>query len=164
MVKHDSTPLHALASKWNRPQSSGYLGPTESMNRAHIVVAQTALLPTRIPSRIKYHIFELIHNAVPTRVRERWRGHSLQCPICAGHDESISHLHIHCPASRLAITYILNHHPDKHRLMILRTATNHDYDFTSTTCSPHDRRVLAISLAVWRTSATMSTYPTTTVS
>ena len=122
----DQTPLVALANKWDNPSSSGYLGPVESMNRATIVTEQTALLPTSLPSRIRYHTFELVHNAVPTRAREKWRGHALTCPLCGGGPETIDHLHRHCQVGRKAVASIFRHYPDRSGLQILHTATTHD--------------------------------------
>ena len=87
MHRLDKTPLSALADKWNAPSRSNYLGPVQCWVRAEAVAQNTAALPARLPSKLRYHIFELIYNAVPTRAREEWRGHNVLCPLCNTADE-----------------------------------------------------------------------------
>ena len=75
MRKYDPTPFEALRRKFNTRGSSNYLGPEQSRVRAKAIVTNTMSLPASLPSRIRYHVFELVHNAVPTLAREKWRGH-----------------------------------------------------------------------------------------
>ena len=126
------------------------MGEEQSLIRAKLIVEHTKQLPTALPSKIRYHIFELVHNALPTRVREKWRKHSLVCAFCNDQDETIEHLH-QCKVSIAAIGRIISFFPNKSDFVHLYDSTEDDYSFISN-CPPKKRLILIIfSLAVWRT-------------
>ena len=148
--ERDPTPLHTLAQKWDVPGRSRYLGPVQSLERAKRVVSKTKELPAKLPSKIRYHMFELVHNAVPTKVREAWRGHSPECPLCDSAPESIEHLH-QCPTALKATPTIFSHFPNRNDFLHILDSTEEDYQFVSD-MSPEKRMILVIfSLAIWRT-------------
>ena len=150
MRKHDPTPRAALARKFNNRHRSNYLGPAQSVVRADTIIANTRQMPARLPSRIRYHIFELVYNAVPTLVREEFRNHDTTCWLCNNARETIDHLH-QCKAATLAISILVRRSVNKHRYTKLYTATPGEYNFTSE-CDRQDRLMLVIfSLAIWRT-------------
>ena len=150
LLERDPTPLHALAQKWDVPGRSRYLGPTQSLARAKLVVSKTSELPAKLPSKVRYHIFELIHNAIPTKAREAWRGHSLDCTLCGEAPESVAHLH-KCPTSLLATSIILSHFPNRNDFMHILDSQEDDYLFVSD-MHPKKRLILVVfSLAIWRT-------------
>ena len=150
LLERDPTPLDSLAQKWDNPGRSRYLGPTQSLVRAKLVVSKTKELPAKLPSKIRYHVFELVHNAVPTKVREAWRDHTLNCPLCDLEPESIEHLH-RCPTAIKATSTIFSHFPNKNDFLHILDSTEEDYQFVSD-MSPEKRMIIIIfSLAIWRT-------------
>lgn len=150
LQQRDETSLYALADKWNNPKRSNYLGEDQSLIRAKLVISHTKQLPARLPSRIRYHIFELVHNAIPTKVREQWREHSLICALCNQEPETIDHLH-KCPVSMAAVGKIVRFFPNKSDFLHLYDSSELDFTFVSE-CPTRDRLTLVIfSLAIWRT-------------
>ena len=155
MHQKDPTPLSALADKFNNPNTSSYLGPSQSLVRATTIVKNSKSLPSGLPSKLRYHAFELIYNAVPTRMREVWRlragqDHPVNCPFCNNADETIHHLHT-CPVSLAAASKIINFHPDRNNLTCLLNIHPDDLTFFSQCPGSERLTKLIFSLAIWRT-------------
>ena len=122
------------------------------MTKATQIIKHTRQLPLSLPSKLRYHAFELVFNAVPTYMRERWRPNQpTLCPLCGNEDETIHHLHT-CTTSHLSIDLILKRHPNKGLLSCLHSISEDDLTFYGTDCPPEQRLVkLIFSLSIWRT-------------
>ena len=146
----DETHLVALADKLNPADPEKKIGKDASFALAKQICQRTSALPSNLPAGLRYHAFEIVHNAVPTRSRESWRGEVTSCPMCGGGTENLAHLHTICPASRTAALTIWQHTPQKSDTAILLSAVPDDFTFRSD-ISPDDRLTLLLfSLAVWR--------------
>ena len=126
----DITPISSLASKFE-----GTMGPEAAMTKAEQIVSHTSQLPSSLPSKLRYHAFELIYNAVPTRMRERWRNHPTECPLCNSDDETIHHLHT-CPTSQLSVNTIMAMFPDRTLTSCLYSFNEDDLTFEGKNCTP----------------------------
>jgi hypothetical protein len=102
MTEHDT--ISVLAAKLN-PRDYP-IGLELASELARNIMTNTRLLPARLPSDLRYHSFLLIHNALPTRHRESWRGWDTSCPLCNNGEETLAHLHTKCLASTQAISLI----------------------------------------------------------
>jgi hypothetical protein len=144
----DITPLNTLADKFCKREK---IGDDAAKAKAKKIVEHTRELPKSLPSRLRYHAFELVYNAIPTRMRERWRANQpLVCPLCNSANETIHHLHT-CSTSQLGASLIVQRHPDRNLLSTLLQIDEGDLDFTGN-CPPDQRLVkLIFSLSVWRT-------------
>ena len=149
---HDPVPLKALASKLNPADHERKIGKDQALILARAIISRTKELPASLPPAIRFHSFELIHNAVPTRMRMRFASESdIMCSFCAAEPETLAHLHTACPTSRKAALLILNHSPDRAAATILQIAAAEDFTFRSAISAPDRVTLLFFSLAVWRT-------------
>ena len=152
---NDPVPLTALANKFNPADRERKLGKEQARFLAKTVIAHTRELPTSLPPALRYHAFELVHNALPTRDRMKYHveGLDVRCALCGEGVETVGHLHSVCRASRSAMDLIFRHSVDKSAVVILRTAQPDDFLFRSALPSTDRLTLLAFSLAVWRTRA-----------
>jgi ribonuclease HI len=143
--------IDTLATKLN-PRDLP-IGHELATDLARNILRNTQLLPARLPSALRYHSFLLIHNALPTRSRERWRAWDTLCPFCHGQEETLRHLHTTCPAALEAIALIQRDHCDsKDGGAILTKAFPEDYLFRTPELKADELvTILTFSLAVWRT-------------
>jgi hypothetical protein len=103
------------------------------------IIKNTQTLPSTLPSSVRYHIFELARNAVPTKRRLRFvmpRGASLLCSLCGQHPETIAHLNCECRVTRCAVGRIIRAQPDPGSLVVLRTAIVEDFNLRCGEISP----------------------------
>lgn len=115
------------------------------------IFTNTYQLPANLAPALRFHAFRLAHNALPTRMRDRWRHGLTDCSFCGLEPETLAHLHTQCPATALAVSKITHYTPDKGKTLILRTAEPDDYVFRSSSVSPADQLTLLIfSCAIWR--------------
>ena len=117
---------------------------------ARNILRNTRLLPARLPSALRYHSFLLIHNALPTRSREKWRAWDTLCSFCHLAEETLGHLHTACPAALEAIALIQRDHcENKSEGDILSKAFPEDYLRTPELKADELVMLLTFSLAVW---------------
>jgi ribonuclease HI len=151
LLENDETPLQALANKLNPNNPEKKIGPKASFELATQICSYTSELPNNSPSALRFHSFELIHNALPTRAREAWRGQSQVCPLCNGDRETLAHLHTSCPVTRRAISQIHQNCHDKTKTSFLLTASPDDFIFRAPLPPENRLSLLCLSLAIWRT-------------
>ena len=125
---NDPVPLAALARKLdpvNREKKNGKEQAQALLTL--LVISNTCELPSSLPQALRYHAFELVHNAVVTRDRMKYHGLSLkpECALCGELTETLAHLHTVCRASRMAVDRILSKSKGKSAVTILCTATRH---------------------------------------
>jgi ribonuclease HI len=141
--------LRSLSEKLDNKEFR--LGPSLSMEIATNILSATRMLPSNIPAELRTHCFLLVHNAVPTKLREKWRGHDCTCALCGKGEESLAHLHTECPAARSAITSIVNRSSERKAVEGLLCAYPEDFSFRTPSISSECRMALLVfSLSVWR--------------
>ena len=142
----DITPTSSLANKFEK-----VMDEKSATTKARLITKHTSELPSSLPSKLRYHAFELVYNAIPTRMRERWRNHPTICPLCNAEDETIHHLHT-CTTSQLSVGTIEKRFPDRSLISCLYNFREDDLTFEGTHCTPRQRLVkLIFSLSIWRT-------------
>ena len=148
LKKDDTSHVLALARRFDPPDPEVRLGREMSLVLARSITSNYRELPKGLPSTLRYHAFELVYNAVPTRARESWRPDAQTiCALCGGEGETIEHLQVSCTVSRRAKVGAAANKP---KLSCLLSSGRDDYRF-QTIISPTDRIVLlCFSLAVWR--------------
>ena len=107
------------------------------------IIQNVQEIPSETPFVLRYHYFEIIHNAVPTRVRERWRKHNTLCALCDECDETLGYLYAECKVSRRAMALIMQSTVNKATVSCLQPAGVEDLTFR-TLLSAKDRRTLLI--------------------
>ena len=143
------TPLYALRDKLNPPARR--IGKENALTLARTIHSATHQLPSNLPSPLRFHVFRLAHNALPTRMRDKWRNMNTLCSLCGSAPETLAHLHT-CTAASSAVAIIANYTPNKSSVVILQTAQPDDFIFRSSSRSNEERLTLLLfSRAVWRT-------------
>ena len=124
-MRQDTSP--ALSKKLNSSDPEKSIGKEAALELATIIHTSTAALPSNLPASLRSHTFDLLHNAVPTRMRVRhFAGSHTRCALCNRLHESLAHLHTECRASTQAVSIIMDQSPDKSSLSILRSASPDD--------------------------------------
>ena len=161
LQRNDETTLYALAKKLDPAEKR--IGKEVALQLAKVILSNTGLLPARLSSSLRFHAFRLVHNALPTRMRDRWRGGSTVCPFCGVGDESLAHLHTKCPTTTRAIGIIAQYTPDKTTLAALREAEPDDFVFRSPTPWTESERLtlLLFSAAIWQARSHFASHPFT---
>ena len=116
----DKTSLCALAATYTRQLGC----KTNGRILAKRVCRNTECLPVSLLSSLRYHAFEIIHNALPTRQRERWRGINTSCSFCDCDAESFRHLHVECKVVRDAANRIVRASHDRVLFTCLLSASD----------------------------------------
>ena len=98
---------------------------------------------------IRHHLFEVIHNAVPTRRRMDFCNMDTSCRLCGQAEETMAHLTTECKVGSLAKQLILNSSFDKSDLVVLLTATPSDFSFERPLPTGELLSLLVFSSAVW---------------
>ena len=111
-------------------------------------------LPASLPRDIRNHAFKLIHNALPTKMRDRFYpenlGKNTSCSFCQEQPETIAHLHL-CRAAMQAKGLIAQKTLDRSSITILHSATPDDFTLKTASITPRDQLTLTLfSLACWR--------------
>ncbi len=108
-----------------------------------------------LPSFLRTHIFELIHNGLPTKHRIRhFSNTDTLCSLCGVSDETIDHLHTDCKVSADAVAMILRHSFNRSSVTPIYDACAADFKFEGDPRSPADMLTLLLfSAAVWRASS-----------
>ena len=155
----DKTSLCALAATYTRQLGC----KTNGRILAKRVCRNTECLPVSLLSSLRYHAFEIIHNALPTRQRERWRGINTSCSFCDCDAESFRHLHVECKVVRDAANRIVRASHDRVLFTCLLSASDDDYAFRSidpkSLTSSERVTMLTFSLAVWRARRSYASRP-----
>ena len=157
MQDQDDTPTEALVRKFARRKKWD-----DSNARALVlrVVANVSALEFPLTPSLRHHMFEIVHNALPTRRRMSFFGGPTTCRLCHGEEESMDHLHSHCPASLRARTLISSLSFDRSAVSSLLAATPEDLRFEGVGHSPDAALCfLLYSSAVWRTAKHYSDSP-----
>jgi len=120
---------------------------------ARVVTRNASELPLRLSRQLRHHAFMLVHNALPTRWRDRHLPHTLPgtpCALCGRHPETSSHLFLQCCVSAAAIHSILIQSVNRAQVEVLTVATLDDFDFRSSLSSDDRVTLLSFSCAVWK--------------
>ena len=151
---NDDTPLRALAKKLNPADPEKTIGREAATSLATTITKNAQALPASLPRDIRNHIFKLIHNALPTKMRDRFYpenlGKNTSCSFCQEQPETIAHLHL-CQAAMQARGLIAQKTLDRSSITILHSATPDDFTLKTSNIPPRDQLTLTIfSLACWR--------------
>ena len=148
----DDTPLQALVDKIRRTREWNY---TNAKILADRISRNVSTITAPLPSFLRTHIFELIHNGLPTKYRIRhFSNTDTLCSLCGNSEETIDHLHTGCKVSTKAVRVILNHSFDKTTVASIYDAHAADFKFEGEPRSPTAMLTLLLfSAAVWRTSS-----------
>ena len=89
LSKSDDTSRSNLASKIARKREWDIDNATTLANR---ILTNVGKLKGTLSPYLRLHLFEIIHNAVPTRSRMRFFGGPDTCRLCGEHPETLEHL------------------------------------------------------------------------
>jgi hypothetical protein len=120
-------------------------------------------LPLRLSRQLRHHAFMLVHNALPTRWRDRRLPHTLPgtpCALCGRHPETSSHLFLECCVSAAAVHSILIQSVNRAQVEVLTVATLDDFEFRSSLSSDDRVTFLSFSCAVWKAREQWVRHPT----
>ena len=104
MQEKDETPILMLGDKLAKRKDwdSG-----NGVTLARRIVANARSIPVRLTPALRTHLFELVHNALPTKTRMKFFYQDWQCSLCGRSEETIDHLH-ECQVSKRAATLLQN--------------------------------------------------------
>ena len=148
----DDTPSQALVDKIRRTRGWDH---TNAKILADRICRNVSTITAPLPSFLRTHIFELIHNGLPTKHRIRhFSNTDTLCSLCGDSDETIDHLHTECKVSADAVNVILRHSFNKSSVTPIYGAGAADFKFEGDPRSPADMLTLLLfSAAVWRASS-----------
>jgi hypothetical protein len=161
-------PLSLMVDRLSsRLQRKNNLTPGDAKRQAEIlarvVTRNASELPLRLSRQLRHHAFMLVHNALPTRWRDRHLPHTLPgtpCALCGRHPETSSHLFLQCCVSAAAIHSILIQSVNRAQVEVLTVATLDDFDFRSSLSSDDRVTLLSFSCAVWKAREQWVRHPT----
>ena len=148
----DDTPFLALVDKIRRTRGWDRTNAKALADKIRLNVSN---ITTPLPSFLRTHSFELIHNGLPTKYRIRFfSGTDTRCSLCDGPAETIDHLHSNCQVSSDAVGLILRHSFDKAPVTRIRDANPADFRFEGEPRTPADMLTLLLfSAGVWQASS-----------
>ena len=89
MQEKDETPILMLGDKLAKRKE---WDPGNGETLARRIVANARSIPVRLTPALRTHLFELVHNALPTKSRMKFFYQDRLCSLCGRSEETIDHL------------------------------------------------------------------------
>jgi ribonuclease HI/exonuclease III len=147
LSEHDGTPVANLTAKIARKRQWDRKNAEQLTDR---VLCNIRKLKGELSPFLRHHLFEIVHNAVPTRHRMRFFGDPTLCRLCGKHPETMEHLLTQCKPVVQAKSLVLSMSLNKPTSIL--TSSYLDYCFQGDDCGPEQLlSLLMLSGSVWST-------------